>query len=216
MSSSSLILLEVYDRLNGHFGPLHWWPAQSPFEVLVGAVLTQNTNWRNVEKAIETMKQAGVFSFHGLLNLTEQELAGHIRSSGYYNLKARRLKNLLEMIDRDFGGDLAQLFAANTDTARRALLEVKGIGPETADSILLYGGGHPVFVVDTYTHRILSRHSLIPEDCDYQFIQELFMDNLTNDAEVFNQYHALLVSTAKRYCKKKEPQCRRCPLEPML
>ncbi len=216
MSSLSRTLQEVYDRLNGHFGPLHWWPAENPFEVVVGAVLTQNTNWKNVEKAIDSLKQAGVFSFDGLLRLSEQELGGYIRSSGYYNLKARRLKNLLEMVATDFGGDLARLLAENTVAARRALLEVKGIGPETADSILLYGGGHPVFVVDAYTHRILSRHNLIPEECDYQLVQELFMDNLTSDAEMFNQYHALLVITAKNFCKKSGPLCSRCPLEPML
>jgi endonuclease-3 related protein len=216
MGSLSRTLQEAYERLNNHFGPLHWWPAENPFEVVVGAVLTQNTNWKNVEKAIDSLKRAGVFSFDGLQSLTEEELAGHIRSSGYYNLKARRLKNLLEMIIRDFGGDLERLFAENTVTARRALLEVKGIGPETADSILLYGGGHPVFVVDAYTHRILSRHNLIAEECDYQLIQDLFMDNLNNDAEMFNQYHALLVITAKHFCKKRNPLCSRCPLEPML
>lgn len=216
MGSLSRTLQEAYERLNNHFGPLHWWPAENPFEVVVGAVLTQNTNWKNVEKAIDSLKRAGVFSFDGLQSLTEEELAGHIRSSGYYNLKARRLKNLLEMIIRDFGGDLERLFAENTVTARRALLEVKGIGPETADSILLYGGGHPVFVVDAYTHRILSRHNLIAEECDYQLIQDLFMDNLNNDAEIFNQYHALLVITAKHFCKKRNPLCSRCPLEPML
>lgn len=216
MSSVSLTLQEIYNRLDGYFGPLHWWPAESPFEVVVGAVLTQNTNWKNVEKAIETLKQAGVFSFDGLLDLSEQELAGLIRASGYYNLKARRLKNLMEMIDRDYGGNLERFFSEETVTARQVLLDVNGIGPETADSILLYGGGHPSFVVDAYTHRILSRHNLIPQECDYQYIQDLFMDHLENDAEMYNQYHALLVSTAKHYCKKRAPLCKGCPLEPML
>ncbi len=216
MGSVSSKLLEIYEILDGYFGPLHWWPAESPFEVIVGAVLTQNTNWKNVEKSIDVLKGADLLTFDGLLNLPEQELAGLIRSSGYYNLKARRLKNLLEMISRDYGGDLEVFFAEETDIARQALLQVKGIGPETADSILLYGGGHPCFVIDAYTHRILSRHYLIPEECDYQSIQDLFMDNLDHDAEMFNQYHALMVRTAKHFCKKSKPLCDQCPLGPLL
>jgi len=216
MSSSSSALEEIYARLDSYFGPLHWWPAGSPFEVVVGAVLTQNTNWKNVEKAIESLKQAGLLSFDALLRVPEEQLAGYIRASGYYNLKARRLKNLLEMIERDYGGKLQLLLAEDSASARQALLGVKGIGPETADSILLYGGGRPSFVVDAYTHRILARHNLIPEECDYQYIQDLFMDNLEHDAELFNQYHALLVNTAKKFCKKGAPLCEQCPLRPML
>lgn len=216
MSSSFSAIQEIYARLDNYFGPLHWWPAGSPFEVVVGAVLTQNTNWKNVEKAIESLRQAGLLSFNALLGVPEAELAGYIRASGYYNLKARRLKNLLEMIDRDYGGELQLLLAEDTASARQALLGVKGIGPETADSILLYGGGRPSFVVDTYTHRILARHNLIPEECGYEYIQDLFMDNLEHDAELFNQYHALLVNTAKKFCKKGAPLCEQCPLQPML
>ena len=216
MSSVSSALQEIFDRLDKHFGPLHWWPAGSPFEMVVGAVLTQNTNWKNVEKAIESLKRANLLSFDGLQSLADEELACYIRSSGYYNLKARRLKNLLEMIDRDYGGELMLLLGEDIVSARQALLGVKGIGPETADSILLYGGGQPSFVGDTYTHRILARHNLIPEECDYQYIQDLFMDNLDHDAELFNQYHALLVNTAKKFCKKNVPLCDNCPLQPML
>ncbi|MEJ2058433.1 MAG: endonuclease III domain-containing protein [Desulfofustis sp.] len=216
MSSVASALQEIYERLDRYFGPLNWWPAESPFEVVVGAVLTQNTNWKNVETAITSLKRAGLLSFRGLLCLSEDELARHIRSSGYYNLKARRLKNLLESIERDYGGDLELLFAEDTASARQALLSVNGIGPETADSILLYGGHHPSFVVDAYTHRILMRHNLIPEECDYRYIQDLFMDNLSHDPEMFNQYHALLVNTAKQFCRKSAPLCSGCPLEPML
>lgn len=216
MSLTSSILQEIYDRLDRHYGPLKWWPAESPFEVVVGAVLTQNTSWKNVEKAIESLKSAGLLSFDGLLGLSLEDLAGHIRSSGYYNLKARRLKNLLELVEHEYDGDLDLLFAEDTASARQALLSVKGIGPETADSILLYAGGHPSFVVDAYTHRILARHNLIPEECDYQYVQDLFMDNLSHDPEVFNQYHALLVNTAKQFCKKSAPFCTGCPLQPLL
>lgn len=216
MGAVSTKLLEIYDLLDGHFGPLHWWPAESPFEVMIGAVLTQNTSWKNVEKSIASLQQANLLSFFSLLALPEQDLAGYIRSSGYYNLKAKRLKNLLLMIDREYHGDVDALFADDTRRARQLLLQVKGIGPETADSILLYGGGHPTFVVDAYTYRILSRHSMIPEECDYQYIQDLFMDNLEHDAPMFNQYHALLVRTAKHYCKKTDPLCDRCPLQKLL
>ena len=209
-------LQNIFRLLNDFYGPLHWWPAEDRFEVIVGAVLTQNTNWKNVEKSLDTLKRADLLNFQALLHLSESELAGLIRSSGYYNLKARRLKNLLEMIHRDYGGDLDFFFSEETSVARQALLEVKGIGPETADSILLYGGEHPVFVVDTYTHRILSRHNLVPETTDYQSIQDLFMDNLVHDPVIFNQYHALIVRTAKQFCKKRAPLCEHCPLGPLL
>ncbi len=216
MSAVSARLLEIYELLDGHFGPLHWWPAESPFEVMIGAVLTQNTSWKNVEKSIQSLRQANLLTFSALLDLSEQELAGYIRSSGYYNLKAKRLKNLLRMIDREYRGDLHAFLGDDTQRARQLLLQVKGIGPETADSILLYGGGHPIFVVDAYTYRILTRHRLIPEECDYQYIHDLFMDNLEPDAPMFNQYHALLVRTAKHYCKKTKPLCDRCPLQKLL
>lgn len=216
MGFTSDQLREIYHRLDEHFGPLNWWPAESPFEVLVGAVLTQNTNWKNVEKSIDSLKRANLLSFDAVLDVPEEQLAELIRSSGYYNLKSRRLKNLLQMVKAEYGGDLSLFFSEDILTAREALLRVKGIGPETADSILLYAGGHPIFVVDAYTHRILSRHGLIPESCDYQTVQDLFMDNLDHDATIFNQYHALLVRTAKRFCKKREPLCGECPLGPLL
>lgn len=209
-------LHEIYHRLDEYFGPLNWWPAESPFEVIVGAVLTQNTNWTNVQKSLNSLKRANLLSYDALLHMPEGQLAELIRSSGYYNLKSRRLKNLLEMVQAEYGGDLSLFFSEDPYSARETLLRVKGIGPETADSILLYAGGHPIFVVDTYTHRILSRHGLIPESCDYQFIQDLFMDNLDHDAALFNQYHALLVRTAKQFCKKREPLCDKCPLGPLL
>jgi endonuclease-3 related protein len=152
-------------------------------------------------------------NFQSLAALSEAELAGHVRSSGYYNLKTRRLKNLLQMIATDYQGELDTLFREDTLVARLALLQVKGIGPETADAILLFAGNHPIFVVDAYTHRILSRHNLVPEECDYQELQDVFMDNLSHDSSMFNQYHALLVITAKNFCKKTNPLCETCPLK---
>jgi endonuclease-3 related protein len=213
MTSTAAKLLEIYARLEAHFGPQNWWPAPTTFEVLVGAVLTQNTSWLNVEKALARLREAGLLSFEGLSSLPEAELAEYIRASGYYNLKARRLKNLLQMIDTAYGGKLEALLGEPTEVARQALLMVSGIGPETADSILLYAGNHPVFVVDTYTYRVLQRHQLIPEECDYQTIQDLFLDHLEHDAALFNQYHALLVMTAKTFCKKAVALCEQCPLK---
>ena len=216
MPSTAAQLQDIFRLLDDFYGPLYWWPAEDRFEVIVGAVLTQNTNWKNVEKSLDTLKRADLLNFQALLNLTDTELAGLIRSSGYYNLKARRLKNLLEMFHRDYGGDLDLFFSDETNVARQALLEVKGIGPETADSILLYGGEHPVFVVDAYTYRLLSRHNLVPETTDYQSMQDLFMDNLVHDPVMFNQYHALIVRTAKQFCQKRAPLCEHCPLGPLL
>jgi endonuclease-3 related protein len=205
-------LKEMYDRLYQFYGPQNWWPAESRFEMLVGAVLTQNTNWQNVNKAILNLRTEGLLSFEALNSLPVESLALLIKSSGYYNLKARRLKNLLRMVGEEYGGRLDDLLRSDTDSARESLLSVKGIGPETADSILLYAGGHPLFVVDTYTHRIFSRHNLVPDDCDYQTLQELFMDNLLHDPQLFNEYHALIVITAKQFCKKSRPLCEKCPL----
>jgi len=212
MDSTSSRLRDIYDVLYDYFGPQHWWPAESAFEVVVGAVLTQNTNWRNVSKAIDVLKQEGVLSFTGLASLSVEHLAGMIRPSGYYNLKARRLKNLIQMIGGRYDGSLESLLEDELHHAREQLLTVKGIGPETADSILLYGGNHPIFVVDAYTHRVFSRHNFLADECDYQTAQELFMDNLPHEAELFNEFHALIVKTAKKFCKKKNPLCESCPL----
>ncbi len=205
-------LLEVYQRLHDHFGPQRWWPGETPFEVMVGAVLTQNTNWQNVEKAIDNLKGAGVLSLEAMFALPAGLLAEYIRPAGYYNIKAGRLRNLLLFINNNHDCDLDSFFAQAPPTLREELLSVKGIGPETADSIVLYAAGQPVFVVDAYTHRILSRHNIIDEEYGYYEIQELFMDNLEEDAVLFNEYHALLVRAGKEYCKKSKPRCGQCPL----
>ncbi len=211
MNSTSQ-LQEIYDRLYQFYGPQNWWPAESRIEMLVGAVLTQNTNWQNVRKAIDALRTEGLLSFEALSSISVDTLSLFIKSSGYYNLKAKRLKNLLQMIEDEYGGCLDDLLENEPHSARESLLSVKGIGPETADSILLYAGGHPLFVVDTYTHRIFSRHNLVPDDCDYQSLQDLFMDNLPHDSQLFNEYHALVVKTAKQFCKKNKPLCEKCPL----
>lgn len=202
---------EIHDLLFARFGPQHWWPGESPLEVLVGAVLTQNTNWGNVSLAIEALKREGLLSFTAMENMPIETLAALIRPSGYYNQKAKRLKGLLAAI-RESSGDLESFFSLSTPELRERLLAVRGIGPETADSIILYGAGRPIFVVDAYTHRILSRHSLVGEESDYQELQELFMDTLPADPQLFNEYHALLVRVGKEYCKKSTPRCEECPL----
>jgi endonuclease-3 related protein len=205
-------LLAIYERLNDYFGDLHWWPGSTPFEVIVGAILTQNTAWRNVELAIANLKGRGILSVTGLFATPEDIIASLIRPSGYYNVKTNRLKSFVYFLKEEYKGNLETMFAENLPTLRDKLLSVKGIGEETADSILLYAADKPVFVVDAYTKRILHRHGFITEDSDYAEIQNLFMDNLAVDVPFFNQYHALLVNTGKKFCRKK-PLCREgCPL----
>jgi endonuclease-3 related protein len=208
-------LNEIYEYLCEAYGPQHWWPADTSLEVMVGAVLTQNTNWRGVEKAINNLKLGGLLSVEKLHATDKDKLARLIRPSGYFNLKARRLKNLIEFVVEAYAGDLEVMGREDTNKLRRELLTVKGIGPETADSILLYGFNRPIFVVDTYTRRVLSRHGLIEYTADYQRLQELFMHNLPEDASTFNEYHALLVRVGKLHCKRS-PSCQGCPLESLL
>ncbi len=179
---------------------------------MVGAILTQNTNWSNVRKAIDNLKLEGLLSYQSLSLLTADEIAQYIRPAGYYNLKAQRLKNLLDMVAGIYSGDLAAFLDDELGNARENLLAVKGIGPETADSILLYACGHPVFVVDMYTHRVFSRHNMVEEETDYLSIQDVFIDNLPQDKQLFNEFHALIVRVAGTFCKKKKPLCSECPL----
>ena len=211
--STADTLHQMYERMLSHFGPQHWWPAETPFEVMVGAILTQNTNWKNVERAIDNLKRAGLLSLPALAELPVALLAEYIRPAGYYNIKAGRLKNLLNHIVEQHGADLQSFLSQPLASFREQLLSIKGIGRETADSILLYAAGLPIFVVDAYTHRILLRHHLIDEDCGYEMIQEMFMDHLENAAPLYNEFHALLVKVGNLYCKKKNPDCAACPLQ---
>jgi endonuclease-3 related protein len=208
-------LSEIYQRLYDHFGPQHWWPGETPLEIMVGAVLTQNTNWQNVEKAIANLKNGGLLSLPALAEIPIDTLAQHIWPSGYYNLKAKRLKNLVMAIGRN-DEDLDTFFADRPDELREKLLAIKGIGPETADSIILYAAEKPVFVIDAYTHRVLLRHDLIWEESDYHEMQEMFMSVLPEDIAIYNEYHALLVRLGKEYCLKRNPRCQGCPLEEIL
>jgi endonuclease-3 related protein len=205
-----------YKAMFGACGPQGWWPADTPFEVAVGAILTQNTNWKNVERAIENLKREGLLSPAALAAVSDERLAEVIRPAGYFRIKAKRLRNFIRLLTEDFGGSLDALFALSTPSLRETVLGVSGIGPETADSIVLYAAGRPVFVIDAYTARILHRHGLIDVDATYEDLQLLMQENLAEDVQVYKEYHALLVAVGKRHCKKAAPECQGCPLRPFL
>lgn len=203
---------KFYQVLHKHYGPQNWWPAESTLECIVGAILTQNTSWENASRAVERLKSQGIMTVEALNRVSEEQLATLIRSSGYYNQKAKKIKRFIRFLNENFSGDLEAMFNTETSRLREMLLGIKGIGPETADSILLYAGNKPVFVVDKYTYRILNRHGIIPEDASYHEMQELLTQSLKEDADLFNEYHALIVRVGKEHCGKKA-QCKGCPLE---
>lgn len=203
----------IYDRLLRYFGPQSWWPGDTPFEVIVGAILTQNTNWQNVSRAIDNLRTARVLTPQKLYSLPQEKLAELIRPSGYFNIKAKRLKHFLDFLFKHYQGKLEKMFRRTLDELRQEILNVKGIGPETADSILLYAGGFPIFVVDAYTKRIFSRKKLFSEDMDYHWVQKMFMENLKKDVKLYNEYHALIVRLGKDFCKKNNPKCEICPIK---
>lgn len=203
----------IYDKLYRHFGPQSWWPGETPFEIIVGAILTQNTNWQNVSKAIANLKKAKVLSPKKLYSLPQSRLAQLIRPSGYFNVKAKRLKEFLNFLFKNYNGSLKKMFSRPLENLRKEILAVRGIGPETADSILLYAGGLPVFVVDAYTKRIFSRQKLLNEEADYHTVQKIFTENLKKDVRLYNEYHALIVRLGKDFCKKTKPKCEICPIK---
>ncbi|MBI4208656.1 MAG: endonuclease III domain-containing protein [Deltaproteobacteria bacterium] len=204
-------LLSIYQRLFKALGPQHWWPAKTPFEVIVGAILTQNTSWVQVEKAIKNLKEQGLLSPERILKISLPELAQAIRPSGYFNQKAKRLKTFVAFLQRRFKGNLRIMAEEPMSPLRKELLELSGIGPETADSILLYAFHQPLFVVDAYTHRIFTRQGMIEEEVSYEELQGFFMDHLPLEAPLFNEYHALIVKEAKEFCRKKA-LCSECPI----
>ena len=205
------MLEKIYRRLFRSYGPQKWWPADTSFEMIVGAILTQNTNWANVEKSINNIKVANLLTVSQLEQLKLSELAELSRPSGYFNVKAKRLKQFIDFLSTEFNSDLEKMFAVPVKRLRPLLLGVNGIGPETADSILLYAGSYPVFVVDAYTTRIFLRLGLLKTEYTYNRIQEYFMNNLPKNVDMYNEYHALIVKHAKEYCNKK-PLCDACPL----
>jgi len=206
------ILLKIYNSLYSYFGPLNWWPGDTPFEIMVGAILTQNTSWSNVEKAIENLKKENLLEPRKLYRIDQEKLAQLIKPSGYYNIKARRLKNFIILFVNDFEGSAEKMFSDDSKELRKKLLNVNGIGPETADSILLYAGKKLFFVVDAYTKRIFFRHKLISKDSTYYQIQEFFSQNLDQDVKLFNEFHAQIVMLGKTICTSKNPDCAKCPI----
>lgn len=210
--SKRSLINNIYSRLDRYYGDLKWWPGESPFEVIVGAILTQNTNWDNVAKAIKNVKAKDFLCPVTLHAAEGPDIAELIRPCGYYNVKARRLKNFLDFLFREFGGDIDAMFSREPERLRKELLGISGIGEETADSILLYAGGISVFVVDAYTKRIMRRHGIIDGDPAYSEVQRLITANIPRKAGLYNQYHALIVQTGKDFCRKK-PLCDSCPLK---
>ena len=209
--TTALELKKIYKILQDSLGRQHWWPGESAFEVMVGAILTQNTNWSNVESSIANLKAANVLAPKKLFSLSPAALAELIRPSGYYNIKAKRLRSFLKYLIERYDGSIEKMEKVDVATLREEILSVSGIGKETADSILLYALGKPVFVIDTYTKRILVRHNIVDEDADYDAMQELFTSALADDVKLFNEYHALIVNVGKHWCRTK-PKCEECPL----
>jgi endonuclease-3 related protein len=205
------VLLDVYHRLLARFGPQHWWPAEEPFEVIVGAILTQSAAWGNVEKAIANLRAARALSPRTLRQLSIAKLATLVHPCGYYNAKAFKLKSLALWLGNHYDDDLDRLFAINIDDLRQQLLSIHGIGQETADSILLYAAGKPIFVIDAYTRRTVSRIGLAPAKDSYAAYQAWFMEHLEPDTGLFNEYHALLVCQGKNICRR-HPFCPQCCL----
>jgi endonuclease-3 related protein len=209
-------LLRYYEAMSGALGPMHWWPAQTPFEVIVGAILTQSTAWGNVERAIANLRAARMLTPEAMLGVSLPRLAALVRPSGYFRQKAKKLKAFVRFLQNEYGGSLKRMFQTPTLELREKLLSVHGIGPETADSILLYAGEHPVFVVDAYTHRIFGRHGITDGKPDYEKVRAFIESSIPRQPELFNEFHALIVNTGKNWCRKSAPRCDECPLRPLL
>jgi endonuclease III related protein len=205
-------LEEYYNSLFTAFGPQHWWPGKTQFEIIVGAILTQNTSWTNVERAIANLRAAGVLSPAAIDQVPVGRLQSLIRSSGYFRQKARKLKAFCRFLRSQYGGSLRRMFDTPTIMLRERLLGVFGIGPETADSILLYAGGHPVFVVDAYAKRLLARHGWIGQNAKYEEVRWMFERHSPGNTRWFNEFHALIVNAGKKFCRAQEPLCEQCPL----
>jgi endonuclease-3 related protein len=214
--TSGPALMRYFTAMSQALGPMQWWPAKTPFEVIVGAILTQNTAWTNVERAIANLRSAQMLTPSTIGAARLSKLALLVRPSGYFRQKAKKLKAFVRFLQGEYGGSLKLMFNTSTETLRDKLLSVHGIGPETADSILLYAGNHPVFVVDAYTHRIFGRHGITDGKPQYESVRSLIEAALPHDSQLFNEFHALIVNTGKNWCRKKEPRCAECPLCSLL
>lgn len=205
-----------YHTLYESLGPQSWWPAKTPFEVIVGAILTQNTNWTNVERAIANLRREHLLTPRAMERVSPAHLASLIRSSGYFRQKAKKLKAFVRFLRDEYSGSLKRMFQTPTAELRKKLLGVHGIGPETADSILLYAGDKAIFVVDAYTKRILSRHRWVGDNATYEEMRTLIESHLPRDVSRYNEFHALLVNVGKNWCRPRDPRCSECPLGPFL
>jgi len=219
---SNPLLHSYFNALYASHGPQHWWPGRSRFEIIVGAILTQNTSWKNVERAMVNLRKAKLLSPAAIRAVSPSTLAEHLRPSGYFRQKTKTLKSFVAFLFKRHEGSLGRLFATPSAALRQQLLALHGIGPETADSILLYAGKHPIFVVDAYARRILERHALIPREAQvnsrrsYEQVRSLFESQLPRDSQLFNEFHALIVYTGKHFCSKTNPSCTNCALSPFL
>jgi endonuclease-3 related protein len=205
-------LMDIYSKLYEHFGPRHWWPADCSFEMIIGAILTQNVSWRSVTKAIENLKQEGLLSLEGILSCDPSDLAALVHPTRYHNQKAKKLQAFCSVVVEEFGGKLDAFLTQEMGTLREQLLDIYGIGPETADSIILYAAQKPIFVVDAYTRRIFSRLGIFPEKISYQEMQHFFMSHLPRDVELYNEYHAQIDALGNQTCLKTKPRCGECPV----
>ena len=214
--SQAEIIRSMFETMLAALGPSNWWPGDTPFEIAIGAILTQNTSWQNVEKAIDNLRENDILNARAMHGVSVADLAELIRPAGYYNIKARRIFNFLNFLKDEADYDMDVLKSRSLDEIRPRILDVNGIGPETADSILLYALDFPTFVVDAYTARLMGRHGLSYEDINYHELQAIFMDALPQDVSLYNEYHALIVRVGKDWCKKKAGLCDTCPLKPFL
>lgn len=210
-SSTTIHIPRIYKALFERFGVQKWWPGDTPFEVVVGAVLTQNTNWGNVDKALNNLKREGVFSMEEVHRIPVERLASLIKPAGYFNVKAKRLKNVVAFMMEHYEGSFEKMEKESLEDLRKQFLSINGVGPETADAILLYALNKPVFVVDAYTKRFLRRHNMITSEADYGQVQKIFLEALGRDEKIFNEYHALIVRLGKDFCRTV-PVCEQCPL----
>ncbi len=210
------MLRRYYRRLLERLGPQRWWPARTRLEIILGAILTQNTNWKNAALALKSLRQAGLLRLARLRRVSRNDLQTHIQSAGFFRQKARTIQSFLSWLERSCRGSLKGTFGRPAGELRRELLGIRGLGPETVDAVLLYAGGKPFFVADAYTRRILARHGLVRANADYSQVQLFLHRHLPPDARLFNEYHALLVEVGKRYCRRGRPRCEECPLEEYL
>jgi endonuclease-3 related protein len=215
-AAPSETLRQLYLTLLESFGPQGWWPARTRLEIILGAILTQNTTWRNATLALKNLRKAGLLTWRALRQASLKELESRVRPAGFYRQKARTIHDFADWLERTLGGSLDSLFSMKSARGRQQLLSLQGIGPETADAILLYAGRHPLFVADAYTRRVLSRHQLLAATANYESAQQFLHDHLPADEAMFNEFHALLVEVAKRYCQREVARCEDCPLRRFL